>query len=353
MDWKVVKDKIQLKTHPNADSLDIGIISGYQVVTRKGVYKDGDVVVFVPEKSILPDAIIEEYFDRAHLKGADKNRVGNIRLRGEVSTGVTLPEAVAPDAPPGEDISELLGITKYEPPVPLGMQGEVEPLHINVTRHDVEQFGQYYDEFDPYEDVVISEKVHGSQAAYVLDAENNFYASSKGLLSKGLVIKESETNLYWKAAVNSDIKNKMLMVKNYISDWALLVGEDLYEVNSVQFFGEAIPAQGGNWEYGSKTPRVLLFDVRVKVGNQEETIEYDSLPQEIKDMWVPIIYKGKFSEANPYELAKGKEQVSGKELHIREGVVLRPARSRFAKDGRRLMVKIINPKYKEDWDELS
>jgi hypothetical protein len=42
------------------------------------------------------------------------------------------------------------------------------------------------------------------------------------------------------------------------------------------------------------------------------------------------------------------ETVSGKQLHIREGVVIRCAR-----DNTKLRLKLINPKYKESGDEIS
>jgi hypothetical protein len=45
--------------------------------------------------------------------------------------------------------------------------------------------------------------------------------------------------------------------------------------------------------------------------------------------------------------------VSGKELHIREGVVLRPYIDRDAKDGTKLRLKIINPAYKETGEEIN
>jgi hypothetical protein len=47
------------------------------------------------------------------------------------------------------------------------------------------------------------------------------------------------------------------------------------------------------------------------------------------------------------------EQVSGKQHHIREGVVLRPYIDRDAKDGTKLRLKIINPKYRETGEEIN
>jgi hypothetical protein len=53
------------------------------------------------------------------------------------------------------------------------------------------------------------------------------------------------------------------------------------------------------------------------------------------------------------KMCKGMETVSGKQLHIREGVVIRPYIDRCARDNTKLRLKLINPKYKESGDEIS
>jgi hypothetical protein len=52
-------------------------------------------------------------------------------------------------------------------------------------------------------------------------------------------------------------------------------------------------------------------------------------------------------------LLKCKGTCSGKQLHIREGVVIRPYIDRCARDNTKLRLKLINPKYKESGDEIS
>ena len=53
------------------------------------------------------------------------------------------------------------------------------------------------------------------------------------------------------------------------------------------------------------------------------------------------------------DLCKGNELVSGKQVHIREGVVLRPYIDRNAVDGTKLRLKIINPAYRETGEEIN
>jgi|GEM_PF-6129437 len=46
--WKVSKERITLFPHPKAEKLELGKVGAYQVVVQKGLYNDGDEVVFVP-----------------------------------------------------------------------------------------------------------------------------------------------------------------------------------------------------------------------------------------------------------------------------------------------------------------
>jgi RNA ligase (TIGR02306 family) len=161
--WKVSKEKIELFTHPNADSLMVGKVGSYQVVVQKDLYNDGDEVVFAPEKSVLTGEI-KTQFER-YLSGPDKDRVKAVRLRGEVSSGIIIPKFLVNDFDSlklGVDISECLGIIKYEPPIPTHLAGKVSPFDMqHIGSHDCEQFAVYTKDLINGERVVISEKLHG------------------------------------------------------------------------------------------------------------------------------------------------------------------------------------------------
>ena len=128
--WKVIKTKIEVFDHPDADRLQLAKIGTYQVVVQRGLYEGGEDVVFAPEKSVLTGSLEEEYKD--YLVGPNKDRVKAVRLRNELSCGIIIPPhlieaqcgktiAELPD----EDLAEMLGITKYVPPVPTEMDGTI------------------------------------------------------------------------------------------------------------------------------------------------------------------------------------------------------------------------------------
>jgi RNA ligase (TIGR02306 family) len=348
--WKVIKTKIVLSPHPNADLLQIGKVGTYQVVVQKGLYSNGDAVVFAPEKSVLSGAIRENF--EKFLSGTDHNRVKTIRLRNEVSSGIIVPKHLIPnfdELPFETDISEQIGIIQYEPVIPEDMIGKLKITNIeNVGSHDCEQISVYLDQLKPNERVVITEKLHGSQIIFAYDLEAEEYiVTSKKYRKDGLDIEEDYKNVYWQAVKNDSLVD---MVKRNFTDGV------------IQVVGEVVPLWSG-YKYGLTKPTLRIFDI-CKNG---VSIPYDLVPDEFKSLWVPVLYDGELHlvekevDGIKYNLLaddilsfrKGKETLSGKSLHIREGVVLRPYVDRDASDGIKLRLKIINPDYRETGEEIS
>lgn len=201
--------------------------------------------------------------------------------------------------------------------------------------------------------------VHNSQFILGHDIDNDdTIVSSKGMFKKGLCIDFDPNNSYWAASMNDSIVDKV---------------KSNFKSGVVQIFGEVVPVQGG-YSYGREKPNVLVFDVR----HDGVSIPYDKCPQDFLDIWVPVVFdgelkmdekvediyrddeKGIHKTKNIYSLpkeiikmSKGKELVSGKGLHIKEGVVIRPYIDRRANDGKPLRLKVINPAYKETGEEIS
>ncbi len=359
--WKVSKEKIELFVHPNADALELGKVGSYQVVVQKGLYQTGDEVVFAPEKSVLTGLIKSEY--EKYLSGVNKDRVKAVRLRNEISSGIIIPKFLVPNFDTyevGVDVSEDLGITKYEPPIPVHLAGKVKSFDMpHIGNHDCEHANVYVNDLIPGERVVITEKVHGSQfiLAHEIDTDRTI-VSSKGMLKSGLSLEDEEGNTYWMAAKNDNIVGRI---------------KSSFTEGVVQVFGEVIPVQKG-YSYGQTKPTVRLFDVRVN----GESVPDDKVPTELFELWTPIVYDGTLNliekevvifedesrgirktrtdyilPKEVVDLCKGNELVSGKETHIREGVVLRPYIDRVAKDRTKLRLKIINPAYKETGEEIN
>jgi RNA ligase (TIGR02306 family) len=201
--------------HPNADRLELAQLASmsYQFVIAKGDYKVGDLVIYFPVDSLLPVPLASRLGLAGKLAGADKNRVKTIRLRGVISQGIVIPPAVVfPDGQPyeeGQDVTALLGVTKYEPPIiPESGQGRMPPL---VSVYDIEGAERFVQETDKYfmdTPVLITEKLEGSHFSVSLYANNDLIvcrrrysvsnehmwykiAESEGLLAKLSALKQS------------------------------------------------------------------------------------------------------------------------------------------------------------------
>jgi RNA ligase (TIGR02306 family) len=278
--WKVTREQLELFPHPNpaVERLEIGKAGQYQVVVGKGTFRSGSTIIFVPEKSVLPDAIADEGDRRKYLVGPLKNRVKAIQLQKELSMGLILDDR--PDLaaiPLGEDISHLLGITRYQPPVPDELTGEVMSLAeigFEIHGHDVETYNIHAAEFAPGEAVIVTEKIHGTQAAYVRSAGGRRLVASKGLLKNDQFFSETANNAYKRAAEKLKLFD--------------LLDRHFPGVNT-QAFGEVIPFQKG-FNYGQREAGVVLYRIDV----EGRTLPYAKIPGEFKSHWVPVLYEGPF-----------------------------------------------------------
>ena len=129
-----------------ADRIELARVQGWQSVIRKGDYKVGDGVIFVPIDTVLtPRPWNEHLWDK---KDPTKPiRVKTVKLRGAVSQGLIFPRSLISaqeiwdhQDDPEEDtsIAGMLGITKYEKSIPAHLGGQVAgdfPTHL-VSKTD-------------------------------------------------------------------------------------------------------------------------------------------------------------------------------------------------------------------------
>jgi len=354
--WKVSAEHIEIFPHPNADKMKIARVGMFQLVIGKdNGYKNNQIVVFAPKMSILPSEICSDYSNSdtgvSYLTGLKNNRVKSVQLRGEISEGVLLnPDWVLnklnlsslEELTIGEDISEKLNITLYEAPIPVGFAGMLKRLPMLFTQknnHDVESFSIYNNEFIPLEELIITEKIHGSQIALIINELGDSFITSKGMLPQHVHILEDEKNIYWRSCRNTKIIDIL---------------KEVFPNSFIQAFGEVIPCQGTNWSYGcdKNFPILRLFRLEIN-GKRISVEEAKSYDKRIFDLWTNILYKGPYNPLIISDLSKGKETISGKNIHIREGIVIEPVTPRNAAQGFPLYIKSINPKFKNNDEDIS
>ena len=127
----------RIEEHPGADALEIAVVRGYRCVTKIGAHRAGDLVAYIPEDAIVPEPLIrelrlwDEAKGRGMLAGKKGDRVKAIRLRGVVSQGLLYPVEGREE---GENLAAALDIVRYEPPIPVHMQGEVSNVRGTRSR---------------------------------------------------------------------------------------------------------------------------------------------------------------------------------------------------------------------------
>lgn len=323
---------------PEVHSLIMTEVMGWQVCEQKASNPQvGDLRVFIPPDSILPDELVEELGVKKYLR--KHNRVGQVRLRGEMSFGLSVPNRWGFDI--GEEVSEKLGITKYEPPPNLIAGDQESPHPLFATYCSIDNFRNFPDEFQEGEDVLIMEKIEGtnSRVGLVWNDETQLYDPMIGSHNT-------------QRKINNDPKAKSLYqipLDNKQVHAALHKVAAEHEAKVVIFFGElfggSTPNGAKSMRYGRNKTSYRLFDIYVDgkyldAKDLGETALFYGL-----DL-APVLYAGPFSMETLVELANLPTKLM-KEPHLSEGLVIRPMKERTYDEGHRLILKYKSPAYEE------
>lgn len=308
-----------IKPHSNADKLELAIVKGWQCVVGKDTYKVGDKIVYIPIDSILPEKLSDIIGVTNYLS---KGRVRTVKLRGEYSQGLIastdiLTDKVSYELSLGCDVKDILGITKYDPPIPIHMAGICREAHPSFYKYtDIENIKNFPDVLIEGEEVVITEKIHGTNfRAANIDGELH-------VGSHGMNLIKDEKNLYWRAAILAGLEDK------------LEPGQ--------QIFGEIFGKSVQKLHYGQQSIAVRFFDLMV----DNRYIDYENFIEfcgQCSLFAVPGLYMGKWKN-ELLHLAEGKSIMSGT-AHIKEGIVIRPVIGRHDAVLGRVILKHINEKY--------
>lgn len=174
----------------NADAIEVAVVDGWKVVTKKNEFKPGDLCVYFEIDSFLPDGVPAWQFlvDKSArmFEGVKGHKLRSIKLRGVTSQGLVLPIQFAVDRfvdsefdegqeigeffTVGADISEFLGVKKWEAALPAELVGQAQGLFPSFIRKtDQERCQNLIAEIFGYEDKVIPFEVAGIPAEALAD----------------------------------------------------------------------------------------------------------------------------------------------------------------------------------------
>ena len=331
---------LRIEPHPNADRLELAAIGGFRCVVGKDSFVDGDLAAYIPEGAVCPDWLITELGLEGKLAGSKKNRVKAVQLRGALSQGLVYPvrDGMIRGRPvsAGDEVTELLELVKYEPPIPISMQGEVQAAHGATLHYDIEDFKKYPQEFRDGEPVVVTEKLHGTWCCLGQHPDHGPIVTSKGMSDKGLVLLLNDAN-----RGNLYVRTWAAHQEAFEAARARLAGggEPCYVLGEV--YGRGVQ----DLHYGQPNPAFAVFDAYVGEPGMGRYLGSDELAESLGGLFplVPVLYRGPFSLAKLQELTDGATTLGG--AHVREGVVVRPAAERVSSEFGRVILKSVSGKY--------
>lgn len=236
----------EVRAIPEADKICAYRIGGWWVVDSVGKYFIDDLVVYCEIDSWIPNEIapfLSKGKEPREYEGIKGERLRTVKLRGQISQGLLLPleptcSMIESELCEGLDVSELLGIVKYEPPIPAQLAGLIKgnfPSRIPKTDQEriqnlSKQFIQWKDQGLTFE---ITEKCDGSSmTCYVID-------DVFGVCSRNLDLKFDENNTFWKVAIANNFEEKLKSFGKNIAIQGELIGMgvngNIYKMNDHKF----------------------------------------------------------------------------------------------------------------------
>jgi RNA ligase (TIGR02306 family) len=287
------------------------------------------------------------------LYGPNKNRVKAISLRKELSQGLVwipragwlewfakyYPEfqvadnnATLEEGLVGCDITSKIGVEKYHPAIPTHLSGIMRTAPDWMKPTDSENVKKVGRSLVEGEVVFITEKIHGTQMSCAFDG-TTYYVASKGVLARGAVIEEAAGNGYWNCFNAEDLNVYLAKLYGYFGATCpvQILGEAYGSVQDLTYGNPAGPL------------KFRAFDIRVD-GKFLDAQQFFDVCDDIGLSTVPLLYHGLYHVEKLKQLTDGWETVSGKQLHIREGVVVKPAINRSERWGR-VSIKSVSEHY--------
>jgi RNA ligase (TIGR02306 family) len=337
---------------PGADAIEKVRVLGWWVVAKKGEHKPGDKLIYCEIDSLLSERPEFEFLRANCYKPAQTDatgvvtlaagfRIKTVRLRGQVSQGICFPLTILPPGSPSEegaDVTDLLGVLKWEPPLPVGMGGKVKGMFpgflpkTDETRVQVLETVLHRHRGKTF---YVTEKLDGTSfTAFVRHGEF-------GICSRNLWMDEADgSNILVRVTKGMQLEEKLRAARDRLGfDVAIQaevigpgVQKNKYALAAVtlRVFSVLNVETYRLIDHGDKL--AILRELGIESVPQLGTLQLDHTVDQL------VAFSEGPSVLNPNVQ--------------REGVVLRPLTEEFDEDiGGRLSFKVINPKFLLKYDE--
>lgn len=338
---QIIKD---LKPIEGRDRIVLASVLGWEVIVKKDEFKIGDKCIYVEIDSVLPQKPEFEFMRNKNF------RVKTMKMAGVYSQGLVLPMSLLPNKEwnEGDDVTELLGIVKYDEYVgeePIGVSNLSKKKYnwfqkiwfkifgypkrkkggfsTLISKTDETRIQNIPEVLQNKEPVCVSEKVDGMSCSMTI--ERTLFGHKFNVYSRNLCVSK-DNSAYWKIVDKYDMEIRMkIMMEGLNLKWLAIQGEvagpgiqkNPYQMKDVDFF-----------VFNVITPKGRL-------GNKEMVELCDlyyltTVPMISYDYILPDTVEGML------QYATDKSMINSNVL--REGVVVR------SQDGKRSF-KAVSPEY--------
>ena len=309
-----------VKPIPDADSIETVGVLGWEVVSKRGEFKPNDLCVFFEIDSLLPELPEFEFLRKScwndNLK---KHRLKTVKLRKQLSQGLALPLSVFPNLAGltvGFDVTSLLGVEKYEPPIPAQIVGDARSFIWPISKTD-EIRVQLDDEYKFIESLTgkpyyISLKLDGTSSSFLIDPNDGTYH----VCGRNYSYRRSHDHSFWKISERYNIEQGL---RNF---WE--------KGHRLALQGEVVGPGIQKNPLGLSHADLYIFNViDIRTGQKLCLDKSLIVASQLGLNFVPIVDKGSsfsYTKTDLLEMAKGKYSDhfnSAKPSQDREGIVIR------------------------------
>ena len=220
-----------------ADAIEVATVGGWKVVVKKGDFNVGDLAIYVEIDAWVPSTIAPfltkpDQYPKV-FEGVQGERLRTVRLRGQLSQGLLMPMSVmtnngviAQVLKEDEDVSQALGIVKYEAPIPACLAGEVKGMFPGfIPKTDQERIQNLSVELAEWVRLgytfEVTEKLDGtSMTAFMVDGVFS-------ICSRNLELKPNPDNSMFKAALKQNLEAKLAQSGRNLALQGELIGNGI------------------------------------------------------------------------------------------------------------------------------
>jgi RNA ligase (TIGR02306 family) len=299
-----------------ADAIEVATVGGWKIVVKKGEFAVGDLAVYLEIDSWVPTELapfLSKGKEPREFEGIKGERLRTVKLRGQLSQGLLLPLSEVTKFGPdqdvgfhvpvtwaeGEDVTEALGIKKWERPMNAQLAGmargnfpslipKTDQERIQNLKKEIANAAAAGMQFE------VTEKLEGSSmTVYLIDGVF-------GVCSRNLDLKETEGNAFWATARELDIEGKMREIPD--GEWAIqgeLIGpgiqNNIYKLSKTEFHVfDVYNIKSGEYltpvfrralieRMGLTHVPVLLVDKDLGVGSVDEILQWAEGASKLND----------------------------------------------------------------------